>query len=158
MQLGSFELFDAGHAQRTGLERAHARGDDHNLAQELGAFVGFDVKETVFAFLHHGDFLTEVESGVEGVDLLQKIFREFVRRIHGHSRNVVDGLGGIKLHALAADVFQRVDDVCLDFEKAELENLKKTHGAGADDDGIGFNDLVGGFGNVQIIFNSHGCR
>ena len=158
MQLGAFELFDAGHAQRAGLEGAHAGGDDYDLAEELGALVGFNVKKAVFALFHHADFLTEVEGGVEGVNLLEKVFREFVGGIHGHGRDVIDRLGGIQFHALAADVFQRVDDVSLYFEKAELENLKKPHGAGTDDHGVGFNDLVGGFGNVQIIFNSHSCR
>ena len=43
----------------------------------------------------------------------------------------------------------------LDFEQSEFKDLEQTDRAGADDDGIGFNDLVGGFGNGHIVFNSH---
>ena len=43
----------------------------------------------------------------------------------------------------------------LDFKKAQFKNLEKAHGTGADDDGIGFDDLVGGLGNGQKVFNSH---
>jgi hypothetical protein len=41
--------------------------------------------------------------------------------------------------SLAAQVRQAVDDVGLDVEQAEFENLKQTHGTGANNDGIAAN-------------------
>src|SRR5262249_13140352 len=44
------------------------------------------------------------------------------------------------LDALAAGMRQRVDHVRLDLEQPQLEHLEQAHRAGADDDGIGFDD------------------
>src|SRR5205085_1249461 len=55
-----------------------------------------------------------------------------------HGRDVVDRLVGIKLDALAAGVRQRVDDVGLDLQQAQLEHLEEADRAGPDDDGVGF--------------------
>lgn len=34
-------------------------------------------------------------------------------------------------------------------------HLEEADGTGAHDDGIGFNELIGGLGNGHIVFNSH---
>ena len=58
------------------------------------------------------------------------------RRAYRHRGNVVDGLVGIELGALAADRGQRVDDFGAHAEQAQLEYLEEADGACADDDGI----------------------
>ena len=71
-------------------------------------------------------------------DLLHQAVDEFLRAADGQRRDVVDRLVGIQLGTLAARVLERVDDVALDAEQAELEDLEQAGGAGADDQGVGF--------------------
>ena len=155
VQLRALELLNAGHAQGAGLERADACGDDDHLAQELRPLVGLDVKAPVFALLHLGHFLAEMELGAERLNLLEKIFRKLVRGVDGHGRDVVNGLGGIELHALAAHVAQGVHHVRLDLQQPQFKNLKEPDGARANDHRIRFNDLIGLGSDSQVIFNSH---
>ena len=96
-----------------------------------------------------------MELRAERVDLLEKIFREFARRANRHSRDVIDGLVLIELHALTAHLTQRVDDVSLDFQKTQFKHLEQTNGTGTNDDGIRFDDFVRLRSKGQIIFNSH---
>ncbi len=84
-----------------------------------------------------GDFLAQVEGRLERLDLLEQVVGQFLAGAHGHGRNVVDRLVRIQFHALAANGWQRIDDVGLDFEQAEFEDLEQADRAGADDDGIG---------------------
>ena len=65
------ELLDAGNAQRARLERAHARCDDDDLAEELRALVGGDVKAAVLALLNRRHLFAQVKHRVEGVVLLE---------------------------------------------------------------------------------------
>ena len=155
VQLRAFELFDALHLERTGLEGADACGDDHDLGVKARARTRFHVETAVLLLFHARHFLTEVEDRVEGMDLFEEVFRELVGRVDGNGGNVVDGLGRIEFHALTADAAQRIDDVRLDFQKTEFEDLEETHRTGADDYGVRFNDLVRLFGQSQIVFNSH---
>ena len=94
------------------------------------------------ALLHDGDFLTQVEGSAEGLDLLEQVVRQFLAGAHGHCRDVVDGLVWIELHALAARIGQRIDDVGLDFEQAQLEHLEQAHRAGAHDHRVGLDRAV----------------
>ena len=155
VELLPFELFDALHLEGARLEGTHARGDDHDLGVKARARARFHIEAAVLLLFHARHFLTEVEDRVEGVDLLEEVFRELVGRVDGNGGNVVDGLGRIEFHALTADAAKRVDDVRLDFQKTEFEDLEETHRAGADDYGVRFNDLVRLFGQSQIVFNSH---
>ena len=155
VKLRALELLDALDAERTRLEGADAGGDDHDLGHEAGAGARLDVEAAVLLLFNAGDFLAEVEDGAEVMVLLEEVFCELVGGADGNGGNVVDGLRRIELHALAADVAKRVDDVALDFEQAELEPLEEADGTGAHDDGIGFNELIGGLGNGHIVFNSH---
>ena len=155
MELRAFELVDTLDAKRTGLEGAHAGGNDHNLRHKAGAGARFNVETAVFLLFNARHFLAEMEDRTEVMVLLKKIFREFVGGADRHGGNVVDGLRGIELHALAADVLQGVDNVALDFEEAEFKHLEKADGARADDNRIGFNQFVARLGDGHVIFNSH---
>ena len=80
----------------------------------------------------------QVPLGLEGSDLLLQQGCQFAPAAHGHARDVVDGLVAIQLHALAARVGQRVNDVGCQALQAQLEHLEQAHRACTDDDGIGF--------------------
>ena len=70
MKLRTFEFFNAGNAQRTGLETSHARSDDDDLTKELRPLVGLDVKFSVFALFDDRHFFTQMELRSEGMNLL----------------------------------------------------------------------------------------
>jgi hypothetical protein len=93
-------------------------------------------------FSHHAHLLSEVEGGAERLDLLEQVVGQFLAGAHGHGRDVVDRLVGVQLDALAARVGQRVDDVGLDLQQAQLEHLEQAHRAGADDDGVGLDGAI----------------
>jgi len=78
-----------------------------------------------------------VVRGAEGLDLLEQVVGELLAGANRHGRDVVDRLVGVQLDALAARVGQRIDDVRLDLEQAELEDLEQAHRAGPDDHRIG---------------------
>ena len=78
-------------------------------------------------------FLAEMEHRVHRLDLLHEPVDEFLRAADGQCRNVVYRFVRIQLGALAARVLERVDDVALDAEQAELEDLEQAGGPGADD-------------------------
>ncbi len=84
-----------------------------------------------------GDFLAEVEPGMERLDLLEQPVDEFLRAAHRQRRDVVDRLVGIELGALAAGVCERIDDLALHAEQAELEYGEEPDRAGADDHAFG---------------------
>ena len=75
---------------------------------------------------------------LEGLDLLQQVVDQLARRAGGDAGDVVDGFVGVQLDELAAGDVQRVDDVRADLEQAQLEHLEEAGGAGADDEGVGF--------------------
>ena len=84
--------------------------------------------------LHLGDFLAEMERGMERFCLLQQSVYQFLSTANRQGGNVVDRLVRIQLGALPADLGQGIDDVSADAEQAELEDLKYPNRAGADDD------------------------
>ena len=155
VKLGAFEFFDTLNAQLTRLEAADTGGEDDNLTVEAGAEARFNVETAVFLLFNDGNFFTEVEDRVERVNLLEEVFRQFIGRANRNGRDVVDRLGGIEFHALTADRAQRVDNVSLDFEKAEFKHLEEADGTGTDDDGIGFNHFVRRFCDGHVVFNCH---
>jgi hypothetical protein len=77
-----------------------------------------------------------MERGAKRLDLLEQVVGQLLAGAHGHGGNVVDRLVRIQLHALAAGVGQRINDMGLDFQQAELENLEQANRASADDDGV----------------------
>ena len=94
-----------------------------------------------------------MKRGVERLGLLQQPVDQFLGAADRQRRDVVDRLVGIQLGALAAGLRQGIDDVGVDSEKPELEDLKQSHGACADDDrldrvgaaaaALGFSDMIG---------------
>jgi hypothetical protein len=123
------------------------------LVRKLRALAGLDEEAAVVLLAHDADFLAEVEGGAEGLDLLEQVVGEFLAGAHGHGRDVVDRLVGVQLDALAAGVAQRVDDVGLDLQQAQLEHLEQADRAGADDDGVGLDGAVvaaGGVGHFGV--------
>ena len=71
---------------------------------------------------------------LEGRDLLLQTIDEFLCTAHRQRRDVIDGLFGIELGALSADVGQRIDQMCLDAQQTQLEHLKQAARPGTDDD------------------------
>lgn len=56
--------------------------------------------------------------------------------------DIVDGLFGIKLGALADDLVENIDEVCLDIEQTELEHGKQAHRPRSDDQNVSFDLLT----------------
>ena len=66
-----------------------------------------------------------MQARAERLDLLEQPIGQLLAGAHRHGRNVVDRLVGIQLDALAARRFQRIDDLRLQPEQAQLENLEQ---------------------------------
>ncbi len=81
-----------------------------------------------------GDFLAQVEGGVEGLRLFEQPVDQFLGAADRQRGNVVNRLVGIELRALAADLVEGIDDVGADAEKPELEDLEQSDGTRTDDD------------------------
>ena len=109
----------------------------------------------VFEFFHLGDFLTQMEDRLKVMVLLEKVFRELIGSANRNGGDVVDRFGGIELDALSADIAQRINHVALNLKKAEFKNLEKANGAGANNNGIGFDKFVRRGGDGKKVFNSH---
>ncbi len=125
------------HLQPARLERADAAGDDERLRDEARSGIGGHVEGAVAAPLQAADLLPEVKADSERCDLLLQALDELAPRAVGQRRNVVDGLVGVELEALAAGMRQRIDNLGGDLEQAELEHLEQADRAGADDQRIG---------------------
>jgi hypothetical protein len=144
MNVPAFEGFAAFQAEAARLERAESAGDDHRPRVKARIPRSRQQEGVVGQHLQPGHFLAHVELRVERLRLLQQAVDQLLRPAHGQRRNVVDGLLGIQLAALPAWMLERVDDVRMDAEQAELEDLKQATGAGADDDDIGLDGAVHG--------------
>ena len=123
------------------LECADAAGDDDRLGEEARAGRGRDIEAAIVARVQRADLLLEMKSGVERLDLLGEPLGELAPGAERQPGDVVDGLVGVELDALAADARKRVDGVRADLPQAELEDLEQADRAGADDDGIGLDRL-----------------
>ena len=119
------ELLNARNTHRTGIKRAHTGGDDHGLAVEAGAQIGFHMEGTVLLLLNLRDDFAQVIDRLEGMILLQQVFSQLSRRVHRNSRNIVNRLLGVELHALAAHIPKRIHHVAFHLQKTEFENLKQ---------------------------------
>ena len=151
------KLLNARNSHRTGIKRAHTGGDDHGLAVEAGAEIRFHVEGTVFLLLNLCDDFAQVINRLEGMILLQQVFSQLSRRVNRNSRNIVNRLLGVELHALTAHIPKRIHHVALHLQKTEFENLKQPDRTSADDNDVCFNDFVSPLCNGQVIFNSHFC-
>ncbi len=72
------------------------------------------------------DLLAEMKAGVERLDLLHQAVDEFLGAADRQRRDVVDRLVRIELRALPARMRERIDDLALDAEQAELEDGEQT--------------------------------
>ena len=112
MQLDPHKAVDAFQLEGLGHECTYARCDEHCAGTQGSALGGGDVKAPGICLRLQGSYLrVQVPLGLEGGDLLLQQGCQFAPGAHGHARNVVDGLAAIQLHALAARVGQRVNDV-----------------------------------------------
>ena len=136
VQILAFDLRCAGHIESTGLERAHATCDHDSARIEHRLRAGDDPEATIFLTLDLRDFLTEMQTGAERLDLLEQSIGELLTRAHGHGRNVVDGLVGIELDALTAWRFQRIDHMSLETEQSQFEHLEQAARTRPDDHDI----------------------
>ncbi len=132
----AFELLDSGQRQAPGLKGSDAPRDHHGAGREAGAAGGGHVELAALQGFDFGDFLPEMEGGMEGLRLLHEPVYQFLGTADGQRRNVVNRLVRIQLGALPTGLTQRIDDVRIDSEQAKFEDLEQSHGAGADDDGL----------------------
>ena len=159
-QLRAFVSLRVGHQEPPRLERAEAARDDEAAGVEARAGRGLDGEAAGRLPRDRGDFLAEVEPGVERLDLLEQAVDEFLRAAHRQRRDVVDRLVGIELGALAAGMRERVDDLALHAEQAEFEHGEEADRAGADDHAFG---LDGGWrrgfvhGRVPVKVGPRAC-
>ena len=72
----------------------------------------------------------------------------------GNAGNVVDRLFGIELGALAARAVEDVDQVALQIDQPELEHGEQADGAGADDDDVGFDGLMGQAKRARVVHST----
>src|SRR5262245_4224644 len=78
-----------------------------------------------------------MKPGMERLDLLQQPVDQLLGAADRQRRDVIDRLVGIELGALAARMRERVDDLALHAEQAELEHRKEADRPRADDDAFG---------------------
>jgi hypothetical protein len=83
-----------------------------------------------------------MESGVERLDLLHQGVSQAVSGDERNTRDIVNGLFGVKLGALPADFVENIDEVRFDIEQTELEYSEQTHWPRPDDQNIGLNGLT----------------
>ena len=76
------------------------------------------------------------------LDLLHQGLGQAVPGDDRNAGNVVDGLLGIELGALAADLVENIDEVRLDIEQTELEHGKKANWPCSDDENVSFDVLT----------------
>ncbi len=107
---------------------------------QCGAGIGGEQEAAIGGGLQRLDALGKVQLRGERRDLPVQQCHQLAAGAHGHARDVVDGLVGVELGALAADVGQGVHHMRGDALQAELEDLEEPHGPRADDDRIGFDE------------------
>ena len=140
----AFERFAALDPEPARLERTEAAGNDHGARMKARVQRGAQQEGVILQHLQFGHFLAQVKLCIEGLGLLQQPIHQFLRAADRQRRNVVNRLLRVQLAALAAGMLERIDDVRVDAQQAELENLEQAAGAGADDDHIGLDCAVDG--------------
>ena len=86
------------------------------------------------------DLLIEMKRGLEGCHLLQQPLRQLAAGAVRQARNVVNGLVGVELDALAASLVQHIDHLGMNALQAELKHLKQAHRPGPDDQRVGVDE------------------
>ena len=135
-----FETLDPRDRRPFRLKRPATRRHHDAFAQETGAGIRHEPEARRLGSakrLDAHDHLGEMKLRLERRDLLQQIVSEALAGDDRHPRNVVDGLFGIELGALPADLVENVDDMAFDVEKAELEHREQAARSSTDDDHIG---------------------
>ncbi len=128
---------DAGNWRLLRLETAATRGDDHKLRAESQTAIGLQFEIAGLGFAELGHHLIEMESRLEGLDLLQEPVDELLAGYIGKSRYVVDRLLGIKLGALTAGTIEYVDHFAAYIEQPQLEDGEEAARPCAHNDSIG---------------------
>ena len=136
-KLRAFVAFRVGHQEPARLERAEAARDDEAAGVETRARRSLDGEAAGSISGDGSDFLAKVEPGMKRLDLFQQAVDEFLRAANRQRGDVVDRLVGIELRALAAGMRERVHDLALHAEQAELEHGEESDRAGADDHAFG---------------------
>src|SRR5690606_34205713 len=103
---------------------------------KLLAGVRLYVKGVVLLAPDDGYFLAKVHAAVKRLDLLQEVVCQLFSRAYGDSRDVVDRLVRVKLGTLAAGFRNRIDNLRLQPQQAELEHLEQAARTGSDDNDI----------------------
>ena len=137
MQLRPFVSLESVHLEEPRLKSAYSRRDEDRFCQKLRSTRGLDKKPPVVLLLKCRDLLPQMEYRAKGRYLLEQRVGEFLAGAHRHRGYVVDRLIRVEFNALPARIGQRVDDMCLDLQQAELEYLKQSDRTGADDHGVG---------------------
>ena len=134
-------LFGPRQVQRTALVGPGPRRQHHGPGMQAQTRLGRQLEAASHAVLLPGTqrlrHLTEVQVGVQGLDLLEQVVGQLLRRDHRQARNVVDQLVGIERTALATRLRQRIDGGHPQSQESQLENLMEAHGPHADDQHIG---------------------
>ena len=134
-------LFGPRQVQRAALVGASTRRQHHGTTMQAQARLGRQLEAASYALLLPGTqrlrHLTEVEVGVKGLDLLEQVVGQLLRRNHRQARDVVDQLVGVERTALAARLRQRIDGSHAQAQESQLEDLVEAHGPHADDQHIG---------------------
>jgi len=138
-----FERVGTIEVQLARLEGAHAAGNEDRLRLEFLAGRRAD-QEPARLLLERYHLLAQVESRAEGLDLLHQVGNQLRAGTDRNRRDVVDRLVGIQPGALPALGGERVHDVGLDAEQAQLENLEQAAGARANDQCVGLNGHMSG--------------
>ena len=108
-------------------------------ALKTRARCGADLEPPVVAPRKFDHFFAEMELRLERLDLLHQPVHELLCTANGHRRDVVNGLLGIKLRALAARNRQGIDEVRAYTEQPKLKDLEQAARAGTDDHDVGGN-------------------
>ena len=134
-------LFGPRQVQRAALVGAGTRRQHHGPGVKAQTRLGRQLEAASHAVLLPGTqrlrHLPEVQFGVQGLDLLEQIVGQLLRRDHRQARNVVDQLVGIERTALPARFRQRIDSGHAQAQESQLEDLVEAHGPHADDQHIG---------------------
>ena len=134
-------LFGPRQVQRAALIGAGTHRQHHGPGMQAQTRMGRQLEAASHAVLLPGTqrlrHLTEVQIGIQRLDLLEQVVGQLLRRDHRQARDVVDQLVGIERTALATRFRQRIDGGHAQAQESQLEDLMEAHGPHADDQHIG---------------------
>ena len=79
---------------------------------------------------------------MERFDLLEQIINQSLTGNDRKAGNVINGLFGIKLSALAADFRQNINQMRLDIQQSQFKHRKQADRTCSDNQGISFDDCL----------------